>query len=113
MNPGSIPGFFVLWPLLREHLMTVPHLSVRAQRTKDQPISYFMQQAVENPHLISLAAGLVDEESLPAAEVQAACNDLLSDRDSAQAMLQYGTTQGYAPLREKLLARTCALDSLS
>ena len=38
--------------------MHVPFkLSDRAHQTEDQPISYFMQQAVENPQLISLAAG--------------------------------------------------------
>src|SRR5262249_22773527 len=92
---------------------TPVHLSVRAQRTGDQPISYYMQQAVENPHLISLAAGLVDYESLPAATVKSALSALLSRRESAQSILQYGTTQGYAPWREKLLARAAALDSLT
>jgi 2-aminoadipate transaminase len=88
-------------------------LSTRAYQTGDQPISYFMQQAVENPNLISLAAGLVDYESLPAAEVKGALHELLARPKAAQALLQYGTTQGYAPLREKLLARTLALDSLT
>ncbi|MCI0742144.1 MAG: PLP-dependent aminotransferase family protein [Gemmataceae bacterium] len=87
--------------------------SRRAQQTKDQPISYFMQQAVENPRLISLAAGLVDPESLPAAEVQAALDTILSNPASAQAALQYGTTQGHAPLREKVLTRALALDRVA
>jgi 2-aminoadipate transaminase len=87
-------------------------LSARAMQTHDQPISYFMQQAVENPNLISLAAGLVDPESLPAEEVRAALVDILSDAGAAQAALQYGTTQGYAPLREKILARAMALDAV-
>jgi 2-aminoadipate transaminase len=86
-------------------------LSKRARQTADQPISYFMQQAVENPKLISLAAGLVDPESLPAADVRSALNELLTR--NGQAVLQYGTTQGHAPLREKLLARTTALDGLT
>ena len=64
-------------------MRTPVHLSVRAERTGDQPISYYMQQAVENPHLISLAAGLVDYESLPAVEVKSALNDLLSRPQSA------------------------------
>src|SRR5438093_5941476 len=89
-----------------------PYLSRRAQQTADQPISYFMQQAVENPHLISLAAGLVDPVSLPAAEVTDAVADLLGSADTAPAALQYGTTQGYAPLRDRLLARTTALDGV-
>jgi 2-aminoadipate transaminase len=81
-------------------------------RTTDQPIGYFMQQAVENPNLISLAAGLVDARSLPASEVSEAIIALLKQPQAAQAALQYGTTQGYAPLREKLLARTTGLDGL-
>jgi len=93
--------------------MTVPFsLSARASQTHDQPISYFMQQAVENPNLISLAAGLVDPGSLPAAEVRAVMDEMLSDPVTAQAALQYGTTHGYAPLREKILARAMALDAI-
>jgi 2-aminoadipate transaminase len=93
--------------------MTAPLvLSTRAQQTEEPPISYFMQQAVENPRLISLAAGLVDPESLPADEVSAAVNALLADPASAQAALQYGTTQGHGPLRDKLLRHILALDGL-
>jgi 2-aminoadipate transaminase len=87
--------------------------SRRALQTADQPISYFMQQAVENPNLISLAAGLVDPESLPAAEVAEVAASILSRPRDAQAALQYGTTQGYAPFRDRLLARTLALDGVS
>jgi 2-aminoadipate transaminase len=93
--------------------LTPVRLSGRALQTADQPISYFMQQAVENPNLISLAAGLVDPVSLPAAEVRAALDDLLTRPAGARAALQYGTTQGYASLREQLLARTVALDDVS
>src|SRR4051794_24116682 len=88
-------------------------LSRRAYQTEDQPISYFMQQAVENPSLISLAAGLVDNESLPADEVRTVMQELLSDPQSAQAALQYGTTQGLAPLREKILKHILNLDGVS
>jgi 2-aminoadipate transaminase len=88
------------------------HFSARAQRTTESPISYFMQQAVENPRLISLAAGLVDPVSLPAAEVAEALDALLGRPEFARAALQYGTTQGYGPLREKLLVRTAALDGM-
>ena len=93
--------------------MTVPfRISERATRTHEQPISYFMQQAVENPSLISLAAGLVDPGSLPAAEVREALDEILQDAGTAQAALQYGTTHGYAPLREKILARALTLDAI-
>ncbi len=89
------------------------HRSQRALHTADQPISYFMQQAIENPRLISLAAGLVDPESLPAAEVAAAVAEVLGTPEGAQAALQYGTTQGLASLREQLLAHTTALDGVT
>src|SRR3954464_9217923 len=93
--------------------MHVPFtLSDRAHQTEDQPISYFMQQAIENPNLISLAAGLVDPESLPGDEIRQALDDILSDPASAQAALQYGTTQGYTPLREKILDHVLALDGV-
>ena len=94
--------------------MSVPvHVSLKGERTADQPISYFMQQAVENPRLISLAAGLVDAESLPAVEVAAAASAVLRDPSRAQAALQYGTTQGYLQLRQVLLERTFRLDGKS
>src|SRR5262245_3757280 len=96
-----------------EHDVRAIPWSAKALRTTESPISYFMQQAVENPRLISLAAGLVDAESLPSAEVSAAPADLLGRPDTARAPLQYGTTQGYAPLRDKLLARVAAMDHMS
>jgi 2-aminoadipate transaminase len=93
--------------------MTAPlELSTRAQQTEEPPISYFMQQAVENSQIISLAAGLVDPVSLPADEVRAVVNDLLRDPAAAQAALQYGTTQGHGPLREKVYRHILGLDQL-
>jgi 2-aminoadipate transaminase len=86
--------------------------SKRSQWTTDPAISYFVQKALENPHLISLAAGLVDAGSLPAADVQEACDFWLANPYRARAALQYGTTHGYAPLREKLLARLVQMDNL-
>src|SRR5262249_50063130 len=111
-HPGpSAWGFLVF----RRTVMppSAVHLSSRAVRTADQPISYFMQQAVENPHLISLAAGLVDAESPPAEEVAEAAAALLGQPDTARAALQYGTTQGLLPLRRQLLTRTAALDGVT
>src|SRR5439155_4115050 len=90
-----------------------PYLSRRAHQTADQPISYFMQQAVENPRLISLAAGLVDQASLPTDEVRTALAEILGRPEGARAALRYGTTQGYAPLRDRLFARAAALDGVT
>src|SRR5262245_5055193 len=94
--------------------MTAPlAISTRAQQTEEPPISYFMQQAVENPNLISLAAGLVDPASLPTDEVRAVVAEMLADADAGQDALQYGTTQGYAPLRDKVARHVRALDGLT
>lgn len=87
--------------------------SERSRRTFDSPITYFIQKAIENPSLISLAAGLVDEQTLPAADVASAVAELMADPASARAALQYGSTQGLTPLRDKLLRRVCAADGLS
>ncbi len=88
-------------------------LSAKSIRTPESPISYYMEQAIENPALISLAAGLVDTASLPVTPVAEAAAKLLADPRAAKAALQYGTTQGHAPLREKILGHFCTLDGAS
>jgi 2-aminoadipate transaminase len=88
-------------------------LSAKSIRTPESPISYYMEQAIENPALISLAAGLVDTASLPVTPVAEAAAKLLADPRTAKAALQYGTTQGYAPLRDKILKHFCTLDDIS
>lgn len=54
----------------------------------------------EQPDIISFAGGLPAPEVFPVNEFQAACNMVLQDH-GAQA-LQYGTTEGYLPLREMI-----------
>lgn len=88
-------------------------LSGKSTRTTDSPITYFIQKAIETPGLISLAAGLVDEGSLPRAEVGAAVAELMADPAAARAALQYGSTSGFAALREKVLKHVCAADGVS
>ncbi len=87
--------------------------SKKADRTPESPISYFMEHAIENPSLISLAAGFVDSESLPARQIADAVAGLLADRATAKAALQYGTTQGYSCLREQILQLVCSLDGIT
>jgi 2-aminoadipate transaminase len=87
-------------------------LSDQARRTTEQPISYFMKAAIETPGLISLAAGLVDEGSLPVDELRSAVAEVFANERPARAALQYGTTQGYQPLRRRLLEKFAADDGL-
>jgi 2-aminoadipate transaminase len=82
--------------------------SQRAAWAEGQPISELMARALASPDLISLAAGFVDQETLPVEETREALDALLSDESSARAALQYGTTPGYLPLRECLLERFLA-----
>jgi 2-aminoadipate transaminase len=69
-----------------------------------------MHMALAKPHLISLAAGFVDQESLPVDAVQLAIEALLKDPVAGRAALQYGTTHGFAPLREAILDRLLKSD---
>jgi 2-aminoadipate transaminase len=78
-----------------------------------QPISALMHAALARPHLISLAAGFVDQASLPVSETAAAFDELMAEAAAARAALQYGTNAGYLPLREAVLERLLAADGPS
>ncbi|MEW6235416.1 MAG: PLP-dependent aminotransferase family protein [Candidatus Omnitrophota bacterium] len=79
--------------------------SAQGKRTPPPEISWLMAQALEVPGLISLAAGFVDQESLPHAEISPLIAKLMSAPVSGQAALQYGTTLGDLELRQHLLSR--------
>lgn len=76
-----------------------PIFSARQNWASKQAISFLMQQGVENPGVLSLAAGLVDYGSLPSELVGKAIETILSDPGRAQNALQYGTTAGAENLR--------------
>lgn len=78
-----------------------------------QPISMLMAHALENADLLSLAAGFVDEATLPTDAVREACNAIMGDERAARAALQYGSTAGNRRLRAMLLDRFLADQSTS
>lgn len=80
-------------------------LSAKALRTREPPISYLMAVALERPDLVSLAAGFVDNETLPVEAFRQTAEEIFADPEAARAALQYGTTLGYPPLRQELLDR--------
>ena len=87
--------------------------SERARRTVEQPIGYLMAQAVENPSLISFAAGLVDYATLPSEELaELSAKILRGDGIDVKTPLQYGTTEGLTELRRRMLERSERLDGL-
>ena len=88
-------------------------LSQRSRWAKDQAISFLMQQAVENRDVISLAAGLVDEATLPVSECRSALSGLFGDDTRARQALQYGTTGGADVLRDQLRHHLARLEGCS
>ncbi len=87
-----------------------PKLSARSRWAADQPIGFLMQKALEHPELISLAAGFVDQASLPADATRSAAAALFADPQASRVALQYGTTSGDPVLRRQLLERLRAVD---
>ena len=87
--------------------------SDHADRSAGQAIGFLMQQAVENADCISLAAGLVDEDSLPVKIVRDAVSELLADADSGRKLLQYGITPGPETLRRVFRSNLARIENHS
>lgn len=79
--------------------------SKKALRTKVPAISTLLQMAIEDPEILSLAAGLVDQKTLPDAHGRALVRELFDQPEEARAALQYGMTSGLLPLREAVATR--------
>lgn len=92
---------------------STPKFSQRSHASGDQPISVLMARALAQPDLISLAAGFVDQKSLPAEIVREACERLLSRPEQGRAALQYGTTAGHLGLREAICHHLATADGIS
>ncbi|HEY2253935.1 MAG TPA: aminotransferase class I/II-fold pyridoxal phosphate-dependent enzyme, partial [Planctomycetaceae bacterium] len=112
IDAGNLCEYRALMPELPQQRPKA-QLSQRWQWGSRQPISFLMEQAVRNPQVISLAAGLVDQATLPAAEVHSACAALLADETLARQALQYGTTPGADRLRSMLVQHLASLEGCS
>jgi len=80
-----------------------PALSAVARRTDESPISDLMARALAAPDLVSLAAGFVDNATLPVEAVASAVAALMADPVEGRRALQYGTTRGDLRLRQRLV----------
>ena len=60
-------------------------------------------KVTERPEVISFAGGLPAPELFPVENLKNACNAVLDEEGAAS--LQYGTTEGYIPLREAISQR--------
>lgn len=86
-------------------------LSQRAHWAGGQPIAnLLMARTLASPELISLAAGFVDHQTLPVEPTGEAIERIWANPKLAKAALQYGTTIGYPPLRQAVLARMLRAD---
>ncbi len=79
--------------------------SQRSHWAGDSPISALMARALADPSIVSLAAGFVDQESLPTEATKTALDAIFSDANAGRAALQYGSTPGDATLRQLILDR--------
>src|SRR5512136_1251173 len=87
-------------------LMETPWDHRYAQRTKRMKSSAIREllKLTENPDVISFAGGLPAPDVFPLKEVEAACIKVLKEQGAMA--LQYGSTEGYLPLREMINRHT-------
>ena len=78
----------------------------RTQRMSGSAIRELLK-LTELPDVISFAGGLPAPDVFPVEEFKDACNRVL--RDFGPTALQYGTTEGYTPLREMIARHTSRL----
>src|SRR5947209_14313414 len=90
--------------------MKHPGFSDLARRTQEPPISWLMKMALDHPHIISLAAGFTDQESLPLHETRELLSKILSEGRRGRQALQYGNTAGDPKLRSLTAQRVQRLD---
>lgn len=72
------------------------------RRAQPPTIARLMTMALENPRLLSLAAGFTDNQTLPVALVSSVTADLAREKASDPEHLQYGANQGRPGLRRQL-----------
>jgi len=86
-------------------------LSRRARQAGGQPIAnILMARTLAHTEIVSLAAGFVDQESLPVEPTRQALDSVWSRPQQARAALQYGSTIGHPPLRTAILDRMVRAD---
>lgn len=64
-------------------------------------------KVTEKPGILSMAGGLPSSDTFPVEELKASCDRVLSE--NAKEALQYAASEGFAPLREWVAARSAEL----
>jgi 2-aminoadipate transaminase len=78
-------------------------LSARGAAYSDSAIRALAKRLAQQPHIVSFAGGMPAPETFPRDAFARAFDEVL--RRDGNAALQYGPTDGYAPLREWIAAR--------
>jgi len=86
------------------------HFSELGREIKEPPISWLMKLTIDNPRLISLAAGFTDSQTLPLKESLEIVKKILTDKGQGRKALQYGSTEGDLQLRKLTADRIKKLD---
>jgi 2-aminoadipate transaminase len=86
--------------------------SALGRRAQPPTIARLMALMLENPGLLSVAAGFTDTRTLPVSMVEAA-NRVLAKREANPEHLQYGTNRGRPKLRALLADRLLGLETPS
>ena len=86
----------------REKMKIEKFSDLLSERAKDIKASEIreMLKLTQMPDIISFAGGLPNPLSFPIDEINEINKDIL--KDHANVALQYGTTEGFTPLREEL-----------
>ncbi len=84
-----------------------PTFSSLGNRAQPPTIARLMAMALENPALLSIAAGFTDNATLPVAQVAAVVGKLAQE-DHSNEYLQYGSNHGRPELRRLLAQHLCA-----
>ena len=84
--------------------------SALGERAQPPTIARLMSLMLENPKLLSVAAGFTDTRTLPLSLVRDAVESL-AERAGEPEYLQYGTNRGRPKLRELLADRLLALEN--
>src|SRR5512136_725463 len=87
-------------------LMETPWDHRYAQRTQRMGSSAIREllKLTEDPEIISFAGGLPAPEVFPLKQIKEACNTVLDELGPVS--LQYGSTEGYTPLRDMIARHT-------
>jgi 2-aminoadipate transaminase len=103
---GYRPALTLTVPMPRDSHPSKTVYSQLGRRAQPPTISRLLSMALENPDLLSIAAGFTDTASLPVAGVQRAVESLIS-QEGAPEYLQYGATHGRPGLKRLMSEHLC------